>query len=195
MAIRTGTLVNDVRSPYSSPYVHYSATYSAERDDSSPSAVSVTLRFKAWLQHAASFLGNGIVLTVHARISGGSWKSVTIKSRNDEWHGNTTKYSADDLTVTGTVPSGKATVEFYVTRDDRGGNSGRIASANKPKKYTASLPVYSTQTENPPAHDDGGRVFVKVSGVWKRADGFINSGGVWKRARVFIKSGGTWNSI
>lgn len=37
-------------------------------------------------------------------------------------------------------------------------------------------------------------VWVKVSGVWKRAIPFFKVDGVWRRTRVYIKDGGTWKN-
>lgn len=193
MATKSGTLVNDVKSPYSSPYVHYSATYSSEREDASSPAVSVTLDCEGWLQSSASFLGAGILLTIHARIAGGKWKTCTVKGTNDSWNG-TARHSAASLTVTGSAAGDKATVEFFVTRDDGGGNAGRLGSAKNPRKYTASLPVYAGQSGENPASDSGGMVYCKVGGVWKQAKAYVKSGGVWKQAKAYVKSGGIWKS-
>ena len=126
MATVSGTLVNDVKSSYGSPYVHYSCTYVSTRADTSSSAVSVALSFKAWLHSSASFLGTGISLIIYARLDGGSWQSVTIKSSSASWSGNSTKHSAPTLTVTGSSTGGKINVEFYVARGDSGGNAGKL---------------------------------------------------------------------
>ena len=53
----SGWLVKNALSSASSPHVHYSAQYAAQRDGG---AVAVTLTFAAWLNSSASRLGSGI---------------------------------------------------------------------------------------------------------------------------------------
>ena len=180
MAIKTGTLVNDVQSPYSSPYVHYSCTYSAERADASSSTVAVTLSFKGWLQSSASFLGTGIILYVFARLSGGSWSRVMLKSGSASWN-DATKHPAPTITLTGNSTSGKVTVEFYVTRGDSGGNSGKLGTAKSPKKYAASLPAYGGGSGG------GSAAMVRC---WR-----YNVGGIYKKAQRYEKINGVWVGI
>lgn len=178
MATVSGTLVNDVKSSYGSPYVHYSCTYVSTRADASSSAVSVALSFKAWLNSSASFLGAGISLIIYARLSGGSWQSITIKSSSASWSGNTTKYSAPVLTVTGNSSGEKINVEFYVARGDSGGNSGKLGTKSSPKSYSARLPAYG---------GSGGGSSSSAVRCWR-----LNVGGVWKKARRFEKINGAW---
>lgn len=178
MATVSETLVNDVKSSYGSPYVHYSCTYVSTRADTSSSAVSVALSFKAWLHSSASFLGTGISLIIYARLSGGSWQSVTIKSSSASWSGNTTKYSAPVLTVTGNSSGEKINVEFYVARGDSGGNSGKLGTAKSPKKYSASLPAYG---------GSGGGGSASVLRCWR-----YNVGGTYRKAQRYEKIGGAW---
>ncbi len=192
MATTSGTLVNDVKSPYSGPYVHYSATYFSARADASSQAVTVTLNFKAWLQSSLSTLGTGIILIIYARISGGKWKSVVIKQSNDSWNG-TAKHSADALTLSGSSSGNKISVEFYVARGDSRGNAGRLGSSSSPKKYTASLPAY--QSGGSGGDSPSGTVargYIHTGGVWKPAPEFINPDGTWKKAEAYVYAGGVW---
>ena len=190
MATYTGSLCEDVKSPYSGPYVHYSCAYTSSRASASASAFTVTLNFKAWLNSSASKLGTGIALTIHARISGGSWKTVTVKSRSDSWSG-TGKHAASAMTLTGDSTAGKATVEFYVTRDDGGGNAGKLGTASSPKKYAAKLPAYSG------ASGGGSSAAVRpwrynVAGVYKKARRYEKINGAWVETLPRVKVSGTW---
>ena len=190
MATVSGTLVNDVKSSYGSPYVHYSCTYVSTRADTSSEAVSVALSFKAWLHSSASFLGTGISLIIYARLNGGSWQSVTIKSSSASWSGNTTKYSAPALTVTGASTGGKINVEFYVARGDSGGNAGKLGTKSSPKAYSAKLPTYGGS--------GGGSSGVlrccryNIGGTYKKAQRYERINGAWVETLPRIKVSGSW---
>ena len=122
-----GVLFSDLKSTVSSPTVHYSCAY--EVTDS-----GVSLSFKGWLNSSASSLGNGIKLTVFARLGGGAWASVVLKSGSSSWSG-TAKHSAS-LILNGTA-SGRTKIELYVTRagSTYGGSAGNLGSAKSPKSY------------------------------------------------------------
>ena len=195
MATVSGTLVNDVKSNYGSPYVHYSCTYVSTRADEDVSAVSVALSFKAWLHSSASFLGSGISLIIYARLNGGSWQSVAIKSSSASWSGNTTKHFAPTLTVTGASTGGKINVEFYVARGDSGGNAGKLGTKSSPKVYAAKLPAYSAVTPEPepePTPTVSYYVRIKASGVWQKATPYVKVNGTWKKTTPYIKVSGVW---
>ena len=123
----SGVLFSDLKSTVSSPTVHYSCEYEVTNS-------GVTLSLKGWLNSSASSLGNGIKLTVFARLNGGAWASTVIKATNTAWSG-TGKHSAS-LTLNGTV-SGKTKIELYVTRSGSSysGSAGSIGSAKKPKIF------------------------------------------------------------
>lgn len=123
----SGVLFSDLKSTVSSPTVHYSCEYEVTNS-------GVTLSLKGWLNSSASSLGNGIKLTVFARMNGGAWASTVIKAANTAWSG-TRKHSAS-LTLNGTV-SGKTKIELYVTRSGSSysGSAGSIGSAKKPKIF------------------------------------------------------------
>ena len=122
-----GVLFSDLKSTVSSPTVHYSCAY--EVTDS-----GVSLSFKGWLNSSASSLGNGIKLTVFARLGGGAWASVVLKQSGAVWRG-TEKHSAS-LILNGTA-SGRTKIELYVTRagSTYGGSAGNLGSAKSPKSY------------------------------------------------------------
>lgn len=146
MATISGTLVSDIKSSYSGPYVHYSCTYTSTRSNSTTKTISVALNFKAWLNSSLSTLGTGIGLKVYARIKGSSsWSSKTVKSTSASWSG-TTKHSVDTITLSGSSASAKITIEFYVARTDSGNNSGKLGTSSSPKSYSAKLPTYSATT-------------------------------------------------
>ena len=190
MATVSGTLVNDVKSSYGSPYVHYSCTYVSTRADTSSEAVSVALSFKAWLHSSASFLGAGISLIIYARLNGGSWQSATIKSSSTPWSGSTTKYSAPALTVTGTSTGGKINVEFYVARGDSGGNAGKLGTKSSPKAYSVKLPTYGGS--------GGGSSGVlrccryNIGGTYKKAQRYEKINGAWVETLPRVKVSGSW---
>ena len=123
----SGVLFSDLKSTVSSPTVHYSCAYEV-------TGSGVSLSFKGWLNSSGSLLGNGIKLTVFARLGGGAWASTVIKAANTAWSG-TGKHSAS-LTLNGTV-SGKTKIELYVTRSGSSysGSAGSIGSAKKPKIF------------------------------------------------------------
>lgn len=123
----SGVLFSDLKSTVSSPTVHYSCAY--EVTDS-----GVSLSFKGWLNSSGSSLGNGIKLTVFARLGGGAWASTVIKAANTAWSG-TGKHSAS-LSVSGKA-SGRTKIELYVTRSGSSysGSAGSIGSAKKPKIF------------------------------------------------------------
>ena len=123
----SGVLFLDLKSTVSSPTVHYSCEYEV-------TGVGVTLSLKGWLNSSASSLGNGIKLTVFARLNGGAWASTVIKATNTAWSG-TGKHSAS-LSVSGKA-SGKTKIELYVTRSGSSysGSAGSIGSAKKPKIF------------------------------------------------------------
>ena len=127
----SGVLFLDLKSTVSSPTVHYSCEYEVTNS-------GVTLSLKGWLNSSASSLGNGIKLTVFARLNGGAWASTVIKATNTAWSG-TGKHSAS-LSVSGKA-SGKTKIELYVTRSGStyGGSAGKIASAKSPKTYTIHI--------------------------------------------------------
>lgn len=146
MATTSGTLVSDIKSSYSGPYVHYSCTYTSTRTNAATKTISVALNFKAWLNSSSSKLGTGIGLTVYARIKGSSsWSSKTVKSTSASWSG-TTKHAVDTITLTGSSTGTNVTIEFYVARTDNGGNSGKLGTSSNPKSYSAKLPTYSAET-------------------------------------------------
>ena len=68
----SGVLFSDLKSTVSSPTVHYSCEYEVTNS-------GVTLSLKGWLNSSASSLGNGIKLTVFARMNDGAWTS-TVKA-------------------------------------------------------------------------------------------------------------------
>lgn len=123
----SGVLFSDLKSTVSSPTVHYSCAYEV-------TGSGVSLSFKGWLNSSGSSLGNGIKLTVFARLGGGAWASTVIKATNTAWSG-TGKHSAS-LSVSGKA-SGKTKIELYVTRSGSSysGSAGSIASAKKPKIF------------------------------------------------------------
>ena len=123
----SGVLFSDLKSTVSSPTVHYSCEYEV-------TGSGVTLSLKGWLNSSASSLGNGIKLTVFARLNGGAWASTVIKATNTAWSG-TRKHSAS-LSVSGKA-SGKTKIELYVTRSGSSysGSAGSIGSAKKPKIF------------------------------------------------------------
>lgn len=123
----SGVLFSDLKSTVSSPTVHYSCEYEVTNS-------GVTLSLKGWQNSSASSLGNGIKLTVFARMNGGAWASTVIKAANTAWSG-TGKHSAS-LSVSGKA-SGKTKIELYVTRSGSSysGSAGSIGSAKKPKIF------------------------------------------------------------
>lgn len=123
----SGVLFSDLKSTVSSPTVHYSCEYEVTNS-------GVTLSSKGWLNSSASTLGNGIKLTVFARLNGGEWASAVIKAANSSW-GGTGKHSAS-LSVSGKA-SGRTKIELYVTRSGSSysGSAGSIGSAKKPKIF------------------------------------------------------------
>lgn len=147
MATTSGTLVSKVSSTAGSPTVNYSATYTATRATSATANVRVTLSLKCWLNSSASRLGNGIKLTVYARMNGGAWSSAILKTTSQTWSG-TTQHTAGNIALTGDVAANKATIEFYVTRSGStySGTAGNLGSSSNPKSYTATLPTYSAAT-------------------------------------------------
>ena len=122
-----GVLFSDLKSTVSSPTVHYSCAYEV-------TDFGVSLSFKGWLNSSASSLGNGIKLTVFARLGGGAWASVVLKQSGAVWRG-TEKHSAS-LILNGTA-SGRTKIELYVTRagSTYGGSAGNLGSAKSPKSY------------------------------------------------------------
>ena len=132
----SGWLVKNALSSASSPHVHYSAQYAAQRDGG---AVAVTLTFAAWLNSSASRLGSGIRLTVFARVNGGAWSSVVIKESSAVWSG-VSSHSAS-LTLSGNAAGNAVTVDFYVSRagSSYGGSAGKLGSASSPKSYRFSM--------------------------------------------------------
>lgn len=205
MATTSGTLVNDISSPYSSPYVHYSCTYTATRAINTTTSISVTLNFKGWLQSSGSYLGTGKGLVIYARLSGSSsWKSVTIKTTSATWSG-TTKHSASAITLSGKTAGNKITVEFYVARIDSTGNSGKLGSKSSPKKYDAKLPTYTAPTTGdststptspttPTVVEETMSYRFNVNGTWKRAQRYQNINGVWEETIVRVNINGTWKN-
>lgn len=135
-------LVEKVSSTVSSPTVNYSATYTATRETTSTTLVTIELEFEAWLNSSASKLGTGTKLTIYARMNGGAWSSTVIKTTSASWSG-TTPHEAD-ITLTGNVTSNKTKIDFYVTRSGStySGSAGNLGSASNPKSYTANLPTY-----------------------------------------------------
>ena len=123
----SGVLFSDLKSTVSSPTVHYSCAYEV-------TGSGVSLSFKGWLNSSGSLLGNGIKLTVFARLGGGAWASVVLKSGSSSWSG-TAKHSAS-LLLNGKA-SGRTKIELYVTRSGSsyGGSAGNIGSAKKPKIF------------------------------------------------------------
>ena len=122
-----GVLFSDLKSTVSSPTVHYSCAYEV-------TGSGVSLSFKGWLNSSGSLLGNGIKLTVFARLGGGAWASVVLKQSGAVWRG-TAKHSAS-LILNGTA-SGRTKIELYVTRagSTYGGSAGNLGSAKSPKSY------------------------------------------------------------
>lgn len=191
------TLISKISSTAGSPTVNYSATYTATRATSTTANVSVTLSFKGWLNSSASNLGNGIKLTVYARMNGGAWSSAVLKTTSQAWSG-TTQHTANNIVLSGSATSNKAKIEFYVTRSGStyGGSAGNLGSASKPKSYTATLPAYDdggddTPTPEPVSTDK--YIYFKIGGVWKKSIAYIKNS-TWKKSAANIKTGGVWKS-
>ena len=194
MATNSGTLVNNVESPYSDPKVCYSVPYTASRTNASTKSISITLTFKAWLKTSGSWLGTGKILVAYARISGGAWKSVTIKGKNESWRGTAT-HSASPITLTGSSTASKVTIECYVVRADGDGNAGKLGTKSNPKKYTATFPAYSAPTPTPepqPEPTINYGLYYKASGTWKKATAYVKPSGTWEKTTPHIKISGTW---
>lgn len=194
MATKSGSLVDDVKSPYSGPYVHYSCSYTTERASATTAGISVTLNFKGWLNSSSSYLGTGKSLIIYARLNGGAWQSVTIKSSSASWSG-TTKHSATALTLTGASTADKINVEFYVARGDSTGNAGKLGTKSSPKVYAAKLPAYSAVTPEPepePTPTVSYYVRIKASGAWQKATPYVKANGTWKKTIPYIKANGVW---
>ena len=123
----SGVLFRDLKSTVSRPTVHYSGSYEV-------TASVVILTFKGWLASSAGWLGNGIQLTVFARLNGGEWHSALLKPSASVWNDGT-KHAAS-LTLSGEV-SGRAKIELYVTRTGSGygGSAGNLGSAKSPKRF------------------------------------------------------------
>ena len=117
----SGVLFSDLKSTVSSPTVHYSA-----------------LTVKGWLTSSASRLGNGIKLTVYARVNGGAWVSAVIKPSASLWN-DATKHSV--LLHLNGNDAARSKIELYVTRSGSsyGGSAGNLGSAKKPKSYYIHL--------------------------------------------------------
>lgn len=194
MATKSGSLVDDVKSPYSGPYVHYSCSYTTERASATTAGISVTLNFKGWLNSSSSYLGTGKSLIIYARLNGGAWQSVTIKSSSTSWSG-TTKHSASALTLTGASTADKINVEFYVARGDSTGNAGKLGTKSSPKVYAAKLPAYSAVTPEPdpePTPTVSYYVRIKANGTWQKSTPYVKANGTWKKTIPYIKASGVW---
>lgn len=191
------TLISKISSTAGSPTVNYSATYTATRATSTTANVSVTLSFKGWLNSSASNLGNGIKLTVYARMNGGAWSSAVLKTTSQAWSG-TTQHTANNIVLSGSATSNKAKIEFYVTRSGStyGGSAGILGGASKPKAYTATLPAYDdggggdTPTPEPVSVDK--YIYFKIGGVWKKALQRFKIGGAWNNVEPETKINSTW---
>lgn len=196
MATVSGTLVNDVKSSYGSPYVHYSCTYVSTRENTTTATISVALSFKAWLQSSSSTLGTGKSLIIYARLNGGTWQSVTAKSSSASWSG-TTKRDAPTLTVTGTSTSDKINIEFYVARGDSTGNSGKLGTKSSPKSYSAKLPTYSAVTPEPEPEPTPTPTIVKsfrynINGTYHKAQRYEKINDVWVETQPRVNINNAW---
>lgn len=192
------TLFSKISSTVGSPTVNYSATYTAARATSTTANVSVTLSFKGWLNSSASSLGNGIKLTVYARMNGGAWSSSVLKTTSQTWSG-TTQHTANNIVLSGSTTSSKTKIDFYVTRSGStySGSAGNLGSASKPKSYTATLPAYDdggggddTPTPEPVSTDK--YVYFKIGGVWKKAFQRFKISGVWNNVEPETKVSNMW---
>ena len=198
MATTSGVLTEKVSSTVSSPAVHYSAAYSAERAGDSDGNVSVRLTFGAWLNSDSAVLGTGIQLTVFARIDGGVWQSVVLKNRASVWKGTDRHTASLMLTVNATGDA--AAVEWFVSRDGSvsSGTAGILGSRMQPMRYGVSLPAYAAAQAGSASNGastgaaGNGLVYCRVGGVWKSAVPYVKAGGVWKTAVPYVRSGGVW---
>lgn len=129
----SGTIAT-VQSTASSPTVNYSGSYTWQKSGTS---LTVPVKFAAWISSSA-WLGTGKKLTVYARLNGGTWKSVVIKSNDDSWKYSSTKHYAS-VSLTGNAKTTN-TIEWYVTRDgsNTSGSAGKMGSSGSPKKHTFS---------------------------------------------------------
>lgn len=122
-------------STVSSPTVYYSGSYSWQKSGNN---LSVSVTFAAWIS-SASKLGNGIKLTVYARLNGGAWTPAVIKSNDAVWKNSSAKHYAS-VSLTGTAKATN-TIEWYVTRAGSSycGTAGNLGSSKKPKIHTFGL--------------------------------------------------------
>lgn len=199
MATTTATMTSKVTSTASSPNVNYSATYTATRESETTKTVSVKLNYSAWLPSSASKLGTGIKLTIFARINGGSWKSVVLKSTSAVWSG-TAKHTAS-LTLSADTTASTAKIEWYVSRTGStySGTAGTLGSASSPKSYTISLPAYSSGDTpvdpDPPTPTADKYVYVRVGGAWKQAVPYVWVSAAWKKViAAYVRINGAWKS-
>lgn len=202
MATTSGVLTEKVSSTVSSPAVHYSAAYSAERAGDSDEKAAVRLTFGAWLNSDSAALGTGVQLTVFARIDSGVWQSVVLKNRASVWKG--TDRHTVSLTLTVNATGDAAAVEWFVSRDGSvsSGTAGVLGSRMQPMRYGVSLPAYaaaqagsaSNGASTGTATDTAGNglVYWRGGGVWKSAVPYVKVGGVWKTAVPYVRSGGVW---
>lgn len=185
MATVSGTLTSKVTSTASSPNVNYSATYVSTRTSKTTKGVSVKVDFSAWLPSSASTLGTGIKLTIFARINGGAWKSVVLKSTTDAWSG-TSKHNAS-ITLTTNTTDSTATVEWYVSRTGStySGTAGTLGSSSNPKSHKINLPVYTSEKY----------IQVYVDGTWKSGIPYVFVNGTWKKTTcVYVRANDVWKS-
>lgn len=200
MATTTATMTSKVTSTASSPNVNYSAAYVATRESEATKTVSVKLNYSAWLPSSASKLGTGIKLTIYARINGGAWKSVVLKSTSAVWSG-TTKHSAS-ITLSASTTASTAKIEWYVSRTGStySGTAGTLGSSSSPKSYTINLPAYSaggtTEPDTPDTPVDTEKyVYINVSGAWKKAVPYVRASGAWKKVTAaYVHVNGVWRS-
>lgn len=200
MATTTATMTSKVTSTASSPNVNYSAAYTATRESETTKTVSVKLNYSAWLPSSGSKLGTGIKLTIYARINGGTWKSVVLKSTSAVWSG-TAKHTAS-LTLSASTTASTAKIEWYVSRTGStcSGTAGTLGSASNPKSYTISLPAYSSGGSTPtepdtPTPTADKYVYVRVGGAWKQAVPYVHISGAWKKVTAaYVHINGAWKS-
>ena len=130
----SGTIAK-ITSTVSRPPVNYSGSYAYQK---SGAALSLKVKFAAWISSSAT-LGNGIQLTVFARINGGTWKSAVIKSNDAVWKNSSNQHYAT-INLSGTEKTNN-TIEWYVTRSGSryGGSAGNLGTAKSPIKQTIRI--------------------------------------------------------
>lgn len=165
------TVLNEKQSTYGSPYAFY--TLSMTYSNRTSTTVDVSWSLTGHLQHSASYMGSGYILTATV-YAGNNSQSKTLKGSSDIWSGTGTHTISGSFTVTGlaTSTTSIATALYVDSNVDKYESGYDSCQLNKTSGTALAIPKYNV-VETLPVYasaladtSDIASSYVYINGKW-----------------------------